>query len=79
MTCKGVTKRVDCIITTCYQLEDKFSQGSYEYKELQALWIYISDNRLTFTAVNFFQIKPSVLLGIIASATTYFIALIQFN
>ncbi|XP_066154582.1 uncharacterized protein [Euwallacea fornicatus] len=78
-SCGKVTKSTDCLISSCYRLQYKFPYGSYEQRELNSLWKYISENKLVYTGMGFYQIQPSVLLGIIASSTTYFIALIQFN
>ncbi|CAG9767041.1 unnamed protein product [Ceutorhynchus assimilis] len=79
MSYAKIATELDYLLMNCYKLEDKFLHESYEHKEIESLWRFISENRLRFTALDFFRIEPWALLGIIASSTTYFIALIQFN
>ncbi|ERL93941.1 hypothetical protein D910_11227 [Dendroctonus ponderosae] len=79
MTCYAISKKADYLLEDCYRLRYKFSYESYEHRELLALTTYMSENRLVFTAVDYFIIRPSVLLGIIGTSTTYFIAIIQFS
>lgn len=79
MSCNKILKKVEDLISKCYELQYKYPQGSYEQRELQAFWIYATRNRLSLTALAFFEIQPSVLLGLVGSITTYFIALIQFK
>ncbi|KAL1509410.1 hypothetical protein ABEB36_004153 [Hypothenemus hampei] len=79
MTCKRVSQNVTNVIMNCYLLQSKIRYNSYEYKEIRALWTFIFENQLTFTAAGFFDVHPSILLSISASSVTYFLVLVQFN
>lgn len=79
MSCNKILKMVEDLISKCYEMQYKYPQGSYEQRELQAFWTYANRNRLSLTALAFFVIEPSILLGLVGSITTYFIALIQFK
>ncbi|KAL1509414.1 hypothetical protein ABEB36_004157 [Hypothenemus hampei] len=79
MACKRVSQNVMNVIMNCYLLQSKIRYNSYEYKEIRALWTFIFENQLTFTAAGFFDVHPSILLSISASSVTYFLVLIQFE
>ncbi|KAL1509185.1 hypothetical protein ABEB36_003961 [Hypothenemus hampei] len=79
ITVKRVSQNVTNVIMNCYLLQSKIRYNSYEYKEIRALWTFIFENQLSFTAAGFFDIEPSILLNIFASSVTYFLVLIQFN
>lgn len=66
------------MLATCLEAQEKFDYHSTEYQELQSLSAYVGSNVIRFTAANFVEIKKSTLLSIVATATTYFIALVQF-
>lgn len=76
--CNSVTEETDKLLTICLEAQEKFDYHSTEYQELQSLSAYIGSNVIRFTAANFVEIKKSTLLSIVATATTYFIALVQF-
>ncbi|KAL1509521.1 hypothetical protein ABEB36_004237 [Hypothenemus hampei] len=79
MTCKELSKNVTNVIMTCYLLQSKVHYNSYEYKEIRALWTFIFENQLSFSAAGFFDVHPSILLNIFAASVTYFLVLLQFN
>ncbi|KAL1509244.1 hypothetical protein ABEB36_004010 [Hypothenemus hampei] len=79
MTCKQVSKSVTNVIMNCYLLQSKIRYNSYEYKEIRALWTFMFENQLSFSAAGFFDVHPSILLSISASTVTYFLVLIQLN
>ncbi|CAG9771537.1 unnamed protein product [Ceutorhynchus assimilis] len=73
-----VKAEADQLSSTCYGLQEKFEHGSHEYQELNSFSRYIVNVGIRFTAADFFEIKRSILLSVIATSTTYFIALVQF-
>ncbi|KAL1509411.1 hypothetical protein ABEB36_004154 [Hypothenemus hampei] len=50
MTCKRVSQNVTNVIMNCYLLQSKIRYNSYEYKEIRALWTFIFENQLSFSA-----------------------------
>ncbi|KAH1021306.1 hypothetical protein HUJ04_010838 [Dendroctonus ponderosae] len=65
------------LLNSCYQLQEEFDCKSHEYQQLQSFGSYISNNGIRFTAAEFFEIKRSTILSVIATSTTYFVALVQ--
>lgn len=78
MTCDSITDEVDKLLATCLEVQEQFDYHSKEYQELQSLSAYIGKDLIQFTAANFAEIKKTTLLSIITTATTYFIAFVQF-
>jgi len=76
--CDAVSEKVDKLLAICLEGQEKFDYRSTEYQELQSLSAYIGSNVIRFTAANFVEIKKSTLISIVTTATTYFIALVQF-
>ncbi|CAG9771410.1 unnamed protein product [Ceutorhynchus assimilis] len=79
LTCGMVTAEADKLRSTCYELQDKFDYRSHEYQVLDSFGIYIASTGIRFTAADFFEIKRSTILSVIATSATYFIALVQFS
>ncbi|KAL1489757.1 hypothetical protein ABEB36_013692 [Hypothenemus hampei] len=76
--CDMVATEADNFMVYCYEIEEKFQYSSREYHELQSLTSILGNGVLQFTAAKFIEIKRPMMLSIMASATTYFIALVQF-
>ncbi|ENN73773.1 hypothetical protein D910_11830 [Dendroctonus ponderosae] len=76
--CDLVTLETEKLLNSCYQLQEEFDCKSHEYQQLQSFGSYISNNGIRFTAAEFFEIKRSTILSVIATSTTYFVALVQF-
>ncbi|KAL1512902.1 hypothetical protein ABEB36_002406 [Hypothenemus hampei] len=76
--CDMVATEADKLMAACYAAQEKFHYNSREYQELQSLGSILGSGVLQFTAAKFMEIKRSTLLSIMAAATTYFIALVQF-
>ncbi|KAL1489639.1 hypothetical protein ABEB36_013583 [Hypothenemus hampei] len=76
--CDMVATEADTFMVTCYEIEEKFHYSSREYHKLQTLTSIVGNGVLQFTAAKFIEIKRSMMLSLIASATTYFIALVEF-
>lgn len=62
----------------CYKLQEKITEAS-QIPTLLNLARELESNVATFSAAEFFEINNNTLFGILASATTYFIIIIQFN
>ncbi|KAL1512911.1 hypothetical protein ABEB36_002414 [Hypothenemus hampei] len=76
--CDMVATEADKLMATCYAAQEKFHYNSREYQELQSLGSILGSGVLQFTAAKFMEIKRSTILSIMAAATTYFIAIVQF-
>ncbi|KAL1489611.1 hypothetical protein ABEB36_013559 [Hypothenemus hampei] len=76
--CDMVAAEADKFMAACYEIEEKFHYSSHEYHELQTLICILANGVLQFTAAKFIEIKRSMMLSLIVSATTYFIALEQY-
>ncbi|XP_076257165.1 uncharacterized protein LOC143194345 isoform X1 [Rhynchophorus ferrugineus] len=78
ISCDNTTSESLKLMDRCYELQEKFDRSTFEYQELQALAFYAAHNQLRFTAADLFEIRRSSMLALIATSTTYFIALVQF-
>ncbi|KAL1512900.1 hypothetical protein ABEB36_002404 [Hypothenemus hampei] len=76
--CDMVATEADKLMAACYAAQEKFHYNSREYQELQSLGSILGSGVLKFTAAKFVEIKRSTILSIMAAATTYFIAIVQF-
>ncbi|KAL1509181.1 hypothetical protein ABEB36_003957 [Hypothenemus hampei] len=76
--CSMVATEVDKLIVNCYDVQENFHYYSREHKELHSFALILGSGVLQLTAANFMEIKLSTLLSIMAAATTYFVALVQF-
>ncbi|KAL1489519.1 hypothetical protein ABEB36_013476 [Hypothenemus hampei] len=76
--CDMVAKEVDKFIAACYEIEEKFHYTSIEYHELQSLTSILGNGVVQFTAAKFIEIKRTMMLSLMTSAITYFIALVEF-
>ncbi|KAL1489754.1 hypothetical protein ABEB36_013689 [Hypothenemus hampei] len=76
--CDMVAAEADKFVESCYEIEEEFHYNSREYHQLQSLTSILGNEVLQFTAAKFIEIKMSMMLTIMASATTYFLALVQF-
>ncbi|KAL1512913.1 hypothetical protein ABEB36_002416 [Hypothenemus hampei] len=76
--CDMVATEADKLMAACYAAQEKFNFNSREYQELQSLGSILGSGVLKFTAAKFVEIKRSTILSIMAAATTYFIAIVQF-
>ncbi|KAL1512904.1 hypothetical protein ABEB36_002408 [Hypothenemus hampei] len=76
--CDMIATEADKLMATCYAAQEKFHYNSREYQELQSLGSILGSGVLKFTAAKFVEIKKSTILSIMAAATTYFIAIVQF-
>lgn len=77
-TCDLATKECEQLSSLCFQLQQDYSCSSSLYKELRSLGIFANRNKILFTAAEYFNVNRNVILSIIASSTTYFVALVQF-
>ncbi|CAG9771409.1 unnamed protein product [Ceutorhynchus assimilis] len=77
-TCDMVTAETNKLLSACYELQEKFDYRSKEYQKLHSFGLYIASTGIRLTAADFFEINLSTLLPVIATSTTYFIALVQF-
>ncbi|XP_023310418.1 uncharacterized protein LOC111691580 [Anoplophora glabripennis] len=67
------------IITLCYDLEDKFPMKSPIRKELLEVAVQAKHFPPKFVSMGLFDINRKILLSMVATITTYVIAIIQFN
>lgn len=62
----------------CYKLQEEVTEVA-QIPAVINLARELEANVATFSAADFFEINNNTLFGILASATTYFIIIIQFN
>ncbi|XP_018568112.1 uncharacterized protein LOC108908248 [Anoplophora glabripennis] len=77
--CDSVVREANKLLKMCYNMQVHLPLLAREKEELDRLTNLIHNNGPKFTAANFFEIKRSTLLSIIATTTTYMIVILQFN
>lgn len=77
-SCSNATAASKKLSFLCYKLQEKVKEVS-QLTVVVNLARELKSNVATFSAADFFEINNNTLFGILASATTYFIIIIQFN
>lgn len=72
------TEKVNFIVS-CFQLQQELNCHSPMYQQLQSMASYATSCKFKFVAADYFEIKRSIILSVVATATTYFVALVQFG
>ncbi|CAH1379847.1 unnamed protein product, partial [Tenebrio molitor] len=79
LCCDMMSEEGDKLIPLCYKLQEKLDDHSSLRTELRRLAKYISHNLPKMSAAGFFYINRSTILNMVATVTTYYIVVIQFN
>lgn len=77
--CDAAVQDANKLSKKCCIISDNLPMIFEEKEELGRLQKLIQDRRPEFTAANFFEIKRSTLLSVIATTTTYMIVVLQYN
>nr|ALR72586.1 putative gustatory receptor GR9 [Colaphellus bowringi] len=78
MSCDGVERCADRIVTTCYMNLDILEKSPIR-EEILSFTEYVEQLTPVFSAVGFFQVNQKVLSSLFSAVISYFIIIIQFN
>ncbi|KAH1028396.1 hypothetical protein HUJ05_001750 [Dendroctonus ponderosae] len=66
------------IITICYRIQLKYSVFSEAYQSIKNLLYLVTNTKIRFTAMDYYEINRSTMFDLIGTTATYFVVLIQF-
>ncbi|RZC33331.1 7tm 7 domain containing protein, partial [Asbolus verrucosus] len=79
VACDLMVQAGDELVPLCYKLQEGLPDHSLLRVELRRLGKFTSFNLPKISAAGFFEINRTTVLNIIATVTTYYIVVIQFN
>lgn len=66
------------IIMICYRIQLKYSVFSEAYQSIKNLLYLVTNTKIRFTAMDYYEINRSTMFDLIGTTATYFVVLIQF-